>query len=131
MSEPVLAGSSVSNVYEEHVYRARVTFGAGTVSTIRAAQVTVTRPSSTTLKLPFPTPYTEVSDFKVGRFAATGVAGLEWIITTNNISTTGDVTLTSINSAGTATAPAAADVAYITVGVARSVLNDRFTDATA
>lgn len=131
MAEPVLSSTPITNVYSEHVYRARVTFGAGTVSTIRAGQVVVTRPSATTLKLQFPTAYTEVTEFQVGRAAAAAVAGLEWIITTNNIATTGDITITSIVAAGTATAPAAGDVAYITVGVARDVLNDRNTDATA
>jgi hypothetical protein len=52
---------------------------------------------------------------------------LEWIITTNNIATDGSVTLTSIVAAGTATAPASGDVAYITLGASCATLNSKFT----
>lgn len=130
MAEPVLDGSPATNVYGEHLYHARVTFGSGTVSTIRSRELVVTRPTATTLLLTFPKAYAEVTSFQVGRKAAASVAGLEWIITSNDI-TSGTVTLTSINSSGTATAPASDDVAYVSVGVSCDVLNDRFTDATA
>lgn len=133
MTEPVLDGRPQTNVYTEHVYKPRVTFGAGTVSTIRSKDLVITRPTSTTLLLTFPKPYTEITEFHVGTFAAAGTAQIDWIITTNAIATTGLVTLTAIasNTAGTATAPAANDVAFITIGVSCDVLNDRFTDATA
>lgn len=132
MAEPVLDGSPQTNVYGEHVYKPRVTFGASTVSTIRCKDLVVTRPTATTLVLTFPKAYAEITEFHVGRKAAASVAGLEWIITTNAITTTGAVTLTSIESdTGTATAPADGDVAYITIGVSCDVLNDRFTDSTA
>lgn len=131
MTEPVLDGSPQTNVYDEHVYKVRVTFGAGTVSTIRSKDLVVTRPTATTLLLTLPKAYAEITDFHVGRKAASAVAGLEWIITTNAIATAGTVTLTSIVAAGTATAPADGDVAYITLGASCNVLNDRFTDATA
>lgn len=129
--EPVLDGSPQTNVYGEHQYKARVAFGASTASTIRSKDLVVTRPSATTLKLTFPKAYAEITEFHVGRKAAASVAGLEWIITTDNLATTGDITITSIVAGGTATAPASGDVAYITVGVSCDVLNDRFTDATA
>jgi hypothetical protein len=133
MGEPILDGKPMTNVYGEHTYRARVTFGAGTVSTIRAKDVVVTRPSATTLVLTLPKAYTEITDFTVGTKAATGTAMIDWIITTNAVATTGAVTLTAVdsNSAGTATAPASGDVAYITLSVSCDVLNDRFTDSTA
>ncbi len=133
MSEPILDGSPRNNVYGEHEYRARVSFGASTVSTIRAGQVVVTRPTSTTLVFTFPKAYAEITNFHWGTKAATSTALIGWIITTNAIATTGIVTLTSVdtNSAGTATAPADGDVGYFTFGVSCDVLNDRFTDATA
>lgn len=132
MAEPVLDGSPQTNVYGEHVYKPRVTFGASTVSTIRCKDLIITRPTATTLVLTFPKAYAEITEFHVGRKAAASVAGLEWIITNNAIDTTGVVTLTSIESdSGTATAPAEGDVAYITIGVSCDVLNDRFTDSTA
>jgi hypothetical protein len=133
MTEPLMDAAPMTNVYTEHVFKPRVTFGAGTVSTIRSKDVVVTRPSATTLVLTFPKPYAEITSFKVGTKAATSTAKIDWIITTNAIDTTGIVTLTAIdtNSAGTATAPADGDVAYIEIGVSCDVLNDRFTDSTA
>lgn len=134
MGFPVLDGSSQTNIATEHVYCPVVTFGAGTVSTHRGVKgLTVTRPTATTLVLTFDQPYAEITRFSVGTFCATGTALIAWAITTNAIATTGVVTLTAIdcNSAGTATAPAAADIAYITIGVSQDVLNDRFTSSTA
>lgn len=132
MAEPILDGCPQTNVYGEHTYKPRVTFGASTVSAIRCKDLVVARPTASTLTLTFPKAYAEITEFHVGRKAAAAVAGLEWIITTNNIATTGVVTLTSIESdAGTATTPADGDVAYITISVSCDVLNDRFTAATA
>jgi hypothetical protein len=125
--EPLMDGKSTPNVYDEHVFKVRVTLGAGTVFTSLAKDVTVTRPSATTLKLVLPKAYTEITSYYVGRKAAAAVAGLEWIITTNNIATDGSVTLTSIVAAGTATAPASGDVAYITLGASCATLNSKFT----
>lgn len=130
--EPVLDGSPQTNVYGEHLYHARVVLGAGTASTWRSKDLIVARPTATTLTLTFPKSYAEVTEFHVGRKAAAAVAGLEWIITTNAITTTGIVTLTSIESdTGTATAPASGDVAYITIGVSCDHLNDAATGSTA
>lgn len=131
MSEPVLDGSPQTNVYGEHNYRARVTFGASTASTWRSKDLVVTRPTATTLTFTFPKAYAEIVLFNAGRKAAAAVAGLEWIITTNSIDTTGVVTLTSIVGGGTATAPATGDIGYFEFGVSCDVLNDRFTGTTA
>lgn len=133
MAEPVLDGSPQTNVYGEHEYKIRVTFGAGTVSTIRCKDVTVTRPTATTLTLTFPKPYAEILTFSQGWTKATGADPVRYQITTDNLATTGVVTLTSVstNSAGTATAPASGDVLFLNVGVSCDILNDRFTDATA
>ncbi len=133
MGEPILDGSPQTNVYGEHTYKARVTLGAGTVSTIRCKDLVVTRPTATTLVLTFPKPYAEITEFLVGQKAAASVIPLEYSITTNAIATTGIVTLTSVESAvaGTATAGADGDVVYITISVSCDVLNDRFTSSTA
>lgn len=127
--EPMLAGRPHSNVYEEHEYKVRVTLGAASAFTYRAKDITVTRPSTTTLKLALPKAYAEITDFDAGRFAAAGVAGLEWIVTTNSVTDATDphIIVTSIASNGTATAPAANDVAYLTLSVSCDMLNDRFT----
>lgn len=131
MAEPIMDGSPATNIYSEHMYKARVVFGAGTASTIRVKDLVVTRPTATTLVLTFPKAYAEITDYSVGMKAAASVATLDWIITTNAIDTTGVVTLTSVVAAGTATAAASGDVAYITVGVSCDVLQDRFTATTA
>lgn len=117
------------SAYDVHTYQVRVTLGAGTAFTYRSRDAIPTRPTSTTLTITLPKVYAEIVDFKVGRFAATGVAPLEYIITTNNVAVDGTLTLTSVatNTAGTATAGAANDVLYITVSVSCDVLNDRFT----
>lgn len=127
MSEPTMPtmASSLTNVQSEHRYSVRCTFGATTVMTYRSAEATPTRPSATTVKISFPKAYTEISNFHVGRKAAAAVAGLEWIITTNNIDVDGTVTLTSIVTGGTATAPATGDVAYFEFGCSSDQLNDR------
>lgn len=132
MSEPVLYDDALSNVGGEHIFKPVVTFGASTVSTSRGVKdLTVARPTSTTLTLTFPKTYAEITSFHVGSFAATGTSLVSWIITTNAIDTTGIVTLTAVASTGTATAPAAGDIAYITIGVSCQTLNDRYTGSTA
>lgn len=131
--EPLLDGKPATNVYTEHVFKARVTLGAGTVSTIRSKDLVVTRPTASTLVLAFPKAYAEITDFHVGQKAAASTIPLEYVITTNAIDTTGLVTLTSLETAasGAATAGASGDVLYITIGASCDMLNDRFTDATA
>jgi hypothetical protein len=130
MGFPVLDGSPQTNVYSEHVFKVRVTAGAASAFTYRAKDVTVTRPSTTTLKIALPMAYAEVTEFHVGRKAAAAAAGLEWIITTNSVTSASDphVILTSIESdTGAATTPADGDVAYITLGLSQDKLNDSFT----
>jgi hypothetical protein len=133
MGEPLLFPGPISDVAGVTEYHARVTFGAGTVSTIRSLGITVTRPTATTLLLTFPVPYVEICGGGQFWAKATGADPLQFQVTTNAIATTGLVTLTSVsmNSAGVATAPADGDVLYLTVKVARDRLNDAFTSSTA
>lgn len=125
--EPVLAGASHTNVYEEHVFKIRATFGASSAVTYRSKDATIAKTTTTTFTITLPKAYAEITDFSVGRKAAASVAGLEFIITTNSVATDGTLVLTSIIADGTATAPASGDVIYITLGVSTNMLNDRFT----
>lgn len=127
--EPVLTGSTLTNVYSEQVFKIRATFGSSSAVTYRSKDASIAKTTTTTFTITLPKPYAEITDFHVGRFAATGTDGLEFIITTNSVATDGTLVLTSIstNSAGTATAPASGDVIYITLGVSCDTLNDKFT----
>jgi hypothetical protein len=130
MAEPIMDSVESCNTYGVHTYHVRVVFGATTTFTARSREVTVARPTSTTMTLTLPKAYAEIVKFNVGRKAAAAVAGLEWVITTNAVDTTGVITLTSIESdTGAATAPATGDIAYIELGVSSDTLNDRFTSS--
>lgn len=126
--EPTLDGRAQTNVYGEHVYRIRATFGAASAVTFRSKDATIEKTTTTTFTIRLPKAYAEVTDFNVGRYAAASVAGLEYILTDlSALATTGVVVVTSIVTAGTATAPAVGDVIYITLGVSCDTLNDKFT----
>lgn len=127
--EPLLSGGTATNVYTEHVYKIRATFGASSAVTFRSKDATIAKTTTTTFTITLPKAYAEITNFNVGRKCATGTDGLEFVITTNNVATDGTIVLTSIstNSAGTATAPASGDVAYITLGVSSDTLNDKHT----
>lgn len=126
MAEPDLGGKALTNVATEHVYKIRATFGAASVVTYRSKDASIAKTTTTTFTITLPKGYAEITDFSVGRKAAASVAGLEFIITSNNV-TTGTIVLTSIVAAGTPTAPASGDVIYITLGVSCDVLNNRYT----
>jgi hypothetical protein len=128
--EPILDSLSPCNVYGEHVYKIRATFGSSSAVTYRSKDASIAKTTTTTFTITLPKPYAEITDFHVGRYAATGTDGLEFIITDKSaLATAGTLVLTSIstNSAGTATAPASGDVAYITLGVSCDVQNDKYT----
>lgn len=127
MGYPILDGSPSTNVYSEHVYKIRATFGASSAVTYRSKDATIAKTTTTTFTITLPQAYAEITEFHVGRKAAASVAGLEFIITTNSVATDGTLVLTSIIADGTATAPASGDVIYITLGVSQDTLNDRFT----
>ena len=127
MAEPIMDQYAKISAYDVHSYQVRCTFGTSTNMTYRSRDAIPTRPSATTVKITLPKVYGEIVGFQVGRKAAASVAGLEWIITTDNVATDGTLTLTSIVTGGTATAPASGDVAYFNISVSSDVLNDRFT----
>lgn len=128
MAEPDIGGKTLSNVSTEHEYRIRCVLGASTAMTYRSKSATVTRPTTTTLVIALPQSYKEITGFFVGQKAAAGVIPLAYNITTNAVTTTGLITLTSCETAvaGNATAGAAGDEVYITLAVSRDVLNDRY-----
>lgn len=126
MAEPIMDQYAAVSAYGVHTYQLRCTFGASTAMTYRSRDAIPTRPTTTTLTVTLPKAYTEIVNFSTGRFAATGVTPLEWIITTNNVAVDGTITFTSVNTSGTATAPATNDVLYLDISVSSDVLNDRF-----
>lgn len=128
MSEPVLGGKALSNVATEHVYKIRATFGASSAVTYRSKDATIAKTTTTTFTITLPQSYAEITDFSVGQKCAASVIPLQYAITTNNVATDGTIVITTKETAasGAATAPADGDVAYITLGVSRDVLNDRY-----
>ncbi len=126
--EPDLGGKALTNVSTEHVYKIRATItGSGTL-TYRSKEGSIAATTSTTFTITLPQTYAEITDFSVGQKAAASVIPLDYAITTNNVATDGTIVLTSRETAvsGAATAPATGDVLYITLGVSRDVLNNRY-----
>ncbi len=127
--EPLMDGKSTPNVYEEHVFKIRTTFGSSSAVTYRSKDATIAKTTSTTFTVTLPKAYAEITSFSQGWLKATGADPLALQITTNNVATTGTIVFTSVstNSAGTATAPADGDIVYITLGVSCATLNAKFT----
>lgn len=127
--EPVLDGVSASNVYGEHVFRIRCTFGASSAVTFRSKDATIEKTTTTTFTVRLPKAYSEITHFAQGWKKAVGADPLSLQITTDSVATAGTLVLTSVstNTAGTATAPAEGDVVYITLGVSCDNLNNNFT----
>ena len=58
---PLMDGKSTPNVYDEHLFSMQLAFGASTTLTYLGKDVTVTRPTSTTLLVTFAQPYVRVT----------------------------------------------------------------------
>lgn len=129
MGEPVMCPGALTNVYGEHIFRIRCTFGASSAVTYRSKDASIAKTTTTTFTVTLPKAYGEITNFSQSWAKATGAAPLAMQITTNNVATDGTLVLTSVatNTAGTATAPANGDVVYLTIGVSCDTLNDRFT----
>jgi hypothetical protein len=130
MGYPVLDGSPVTNVYSEHVYKIRATFGASSAVTYRSKDATIAKTTTTTFTVTLPQAYAEITSFSYGWYKPAGVEAARVVqITTNSVATDGTLVLTTVdtNTAGTAAAPASGDVLYLTIGVSQDQLNDRFT----
>jgi hypothetical protein len=130
MGYPVLDGSPVTNVYSEHVYKIRATFGASSAVTYRSKDATIAKTTTTTFTVTLPQAYAEITEFSYGWYKPAGVESARVVqITTNSVATDGTLVLTTVdtNTAGTAAAPASGDVLYLTIGVSQDQLNDRFT----
>lgn len=128
MAEPDLGGKALTNVSTEHVYKIRATFGVSSAVTFRSKAATIEKTTTTTFTIRLPQSYAEITDFSVGKLAAASVIPLDYVITTNNVAVDGTIVLTSKETAvsGAATAPASGDVIYISLGVSRDVLNNRY-----
>ena len=129
MGEPVLAPAGMTNVYSEHTFKIRCTFGASSAVTYRSKDATIAKTTTTTFTVTLPKIYAEITEFNQGWAKATGADPLALQITTNHVATDGTLVLTSVstNSAGVATAPASGDVVYIVLSASCDSLNDRFT----
>jgi hypothetical protein len=127
--EPLMDGKALSNVATEHVFKIRATFGASSAVTYRSKDATIAKTTTTTFTITLPKAYAEITDFSVGQKCAASVIPLQYAITTNNVATDGTLVLTTKETAaaGTATAPADGDVAYITLGVSCDPLNSKYT----
>lgn len=128
MAEPVLTGSPSTNVYSEHIFKIRCTFGASSTVSYRSAQASIEKTTTTTFTVKLPTTYAEVTQLAQSWAKPAGAAPLALQLTTNNVAVDGTLVFTSVatNTAGTATAPVNGDVVYLTIGVSRDILNDRF-----
>ncbi len=117
--EPVLTGSTLTNVYSEHVYKIRATFGGSSTVTYRSKDASIAKTTTTTFTVRLPTAYAEVTEFNYSWQAATAVAPLAVKIITNNVATTGVLVLETeaTNTAGTPTAPASGDKPFLSIGV--------------
>lgn len=125
---PFMDGKEATNVYDEHVYKLRVTFAASSVPTTRSKDAVFAKVTTTTFSVTFPQPYAEVTDFSYAWFAASGVAPLTVKVITNALTTTGVLTLETeaSNTAGTPTAPAVGDVLYLVIGVSDHASNNDY-----
>jgi hypothetical protein len=122
-------GKSTPNVYGEHVFKIRATFGATSTVAFRSKDATIAKTTTTTFTVTLPKAYAEVTELTYGWAKATGAAPLAVQITTNNVAVDGTIVVTTVatNTAGTATAPATGDVLYLNVGVSCDNLNNQFT----
>lgn len=127
--EPVLTGSMLTNVYSEHVYKIRATFGASSAVTYRSKDASIAKTTTTTFTVTLPKPYAEITEISYSWKAASGVAPLAWKLITDNLATTGTLVFETeaTNTAGTPTAPASGDKLYLVIAVSTDSLNDKFT----
>ena len=127
--EPLMDGKSTPNVYQEHLFKIRATFGASSAVTFRSKDATIAKTTTTTFTVTLPKAYAEITHLGYAWFAATGVAPLAVKIITNSVATDGTLVLETeaTNTAGTPTAPASGDVLYLQIGVSCDSLNNQFT----
>lgn len=126
--EPLMDGKSTPNVYAEHLFKLRVTYGASSALTFLSKDATIAKTTTTTFTVTLPKPYTEVTSFAYAWKAATGVAPLAVKIITNNVAVDGTLVLETeaTNTAGTPTGPATGDVLFLQIGASSDVLNAVF-----
>lgn len=127
---PLMDGSDATNVYEEHVFKIRATFGASSAVTYRSKDASIAKTTTTTFTVTLPQAYAEIVSFRYGWYKPAGVEAPRAVqITTDSVASDGTLVLTTVdtNSAGTAAAPASGDVLYLEIGVSSNDLNNSFT----
>lgn len=131
MGYPLLFGPPSLNAPSVHQYDVPITIG-GTATAVSwfLYGVTLTRPTSTTLKVQFPDLYKYLCGFEQGRQPVLVSSQVGWIVTTNNLAVDGSVTLTAV-SAGSATAPANGDKFTLTFRVSSDAQIDAYTGSVA
>jgi hypothetical protein len=124
--QPSLAAAAKSNVYDEELFRAVVTFGASAVSSVWGKDITFARNSAGRYTLTLPQLYRRLTHVSLVFQDATGVIFLP-VVDEDNVATAGTVVFEVRTETGTASDPASGDKLFVTVGVTRNVLNDGFT----
>ena len=128
--DPILNEMPVTNVFTEHIYKIRATFGSNSAVTFRSKDAKIAKTTTTTFTITLPCPYQEITELNYTWFAATGVAPLiVKLITKSDLNTGGTLVIETeaSNTAGTPTAPASGDVLYLTIGVSRDLQNGQYT----
>lgn len=126
---PLMDGKSAPNVYDEHEFKLQVTFGASSAVTYYGKDVTFAKTTTTTFTLTLPQPYNRItSGYQLWK-KATGADPIWLQVTTDNTAVDGTIVFTSVslNSAGTATAPANGDVVWLTIGVSDHDANQQYS----
>lgn len=125
MYQPTTDGKTTSNVFDEHEFRVRITFGSSAVASYKAKDVTVARANTGRYTITLPKNYRAITAF-YGSFTDASGAILFPILRTSAVDTTGILTVETVTETGTATDPTSGDVLYLTVAVSDNILNDSF-----
>jgi len=123
--QPHPAGVATTNVFGEHLYKVRVTFGSNAIASYLSKDVTIARANTGQYTVTFPKYHTALTDFSFGMKDATG-ATLNFVVSADNLASAGTLTVEAHVAAGTATDPASGDVAYLTFGVSDDNLNAKY-----
>lgn len=124
--EPQLAPAGSSNVYDEHIYRIRVTFVATSIASYRSKDATIARTGIGLYTITLPKNYEAITDFNYSMEDASG-ALMYAVIASSTVGADGKVFVAIRTSDGTNTDPDVGDVGYFTLSVSSDVLNAEFT----
>lgn len=123
--QPDMPGTTRTNVFTEHEYKVRATFGSSVVTSYRGKDVTFVRNSAGNYTVTLPQTYEELTDFDMGFLQASG-AILQGCVVSHTLSTNGQLIIEVRNASGTATDPATGSVGFMDICVSQDVLNSKF-----